>query len=130
MDDKKNEQIIVSDFDNDFWYELFDLQVMQIRAKIAEFDGIKIIIRTDEKKGHIPHLHAEYGEYEVSVKTNGELLRGKKFPHKKAKVLKKWVLSEEGQRKIIEKWNEYHKDGIASFTLALGVYEKLMPKKQ
>lgn len=42
MDDKKNEQIIVSDFDNDFWYELFDFQVMQIRAKIAEVDGIKI----------------------------------------------------------------------------------------
>lgn len=41
MKDKINEQTIVSDFDNDFWYELFDLQVIEIRAKIAEINEIK-----------------------------------------------------------------------------------------
>ena len=42
MKDKINEQTIVSDFDNDFWCELFDIQVIEIRAKIAEIKGIKI----------------------------------------------------------------------------------------
>ena len=130
MDDKRNEQIIVSDFDNDFWYEFFNLHVINIRAKIAKIYGIDIIIRTDEKAGHIPHLHAKYGEYGVSVKTNGEILIGK-FSHKKAKMLKKCILSEEGQRKIKENRNEYHKDGVASFILAPDLpYEMLIQKRQ
>ncbi len=45
--------------------------------------------------------------------------------------MKKWVLSEEGQRKIKEKWNEYHKDGVASFILAPdSPYEMLIQKRQ
>lgn len=76
--------------------------------------GIYITIRTDEKAGHIPHLHAKYNEYEVSVKTNGKILIGK-FPHKKAKLLKKCILSEEGQRKIKENRNELNQNGIIVF---------------
>lgn len=44
MDDKRNEQIIVSDFDDDFWCELFDLQVINIRECVGEFDGVKLFI--------------------------------------------------------------------------------------
>lgn len=129
MNDQSYEQIIVSDFDNDFWYEIFDLKVMQIRAKIVEFNEIKISIRTKEAKGHITHLHAKYADKEVSVSiSDGEILDGN-LPQKKIKLLKEWILSNEVLLK--EKWNEYHKDGVASFTLALdSQYETLMPKKQ
>ncbi len=131
MDDERNEQIIVSDFDNDFWHELFDLHVINTRDCIKELDGMKICIYNEVYGQHnLPHLHAKYCDYEVSVKTNGEILIGN-FPPKKAKMLKKWVLSEEGQRKITENRNEYHKDGVASFTLAPdSPYEMLIQKRQ
>ena len=75
MDDKKNEQIIVSDFDNDFWYELFDLQVMNIRQHIGELGG----------EHNSPHLHAKYDGYEVSVRiSNSEIFAGN-FLQKKQK---------------------------------------------
>lgn len=120
-------KLIVSDFDNDFWYELFDLQVINTRDCIGELDGIKICIYNEVYGQHnLPHLHAKYCDYEVSVRiSDGEMIIGN-FPPKKAKMLKKWILSEEGQRKIKEKWNELNQNGII---VSPGLLKGFMPKK-
>lgn len=40
---------------------------------------------------HVPHLHARYAEFEVSIDFEGNVLEGR-FPKNKLSVLQAWVL--------------------------------------
>ena len=97
------------------------------RDCIEELDGIKICIYNEVYGQHnLPHIYAKYCDYEVSVRIpDGEMIIGN-FHIKKAKMLKKWVLSDKGQRKIKEKWNELNQNGII---VSSGLSKGFMPKK-
>ena len=59
-----------------------------------------IIVRMQSERGgkhHKPHIHAIYGEYELIVATDGEILEGE-FPGK--------------QRKLLEAWMQIHEDEL------------------
>ncbi|MBQ9512714.1 MAG: DUF4160 domain-containing protein [Lachnospiraceae bacterium] len=52
-----------------------------------------IIVRMQSEKGgkhHKPHIHAIYGDYELVVATDGEVLEGE-FPAKQKKLLDAWI---------------------------------------
>ncbi|MBR0091239.1 MAG: DUF4160 domain-containing protein [Lachnospiraceae bacterium] len=52
-----------------------------------------IIVRMYKEKGgkhHLPHVHAEYGDDEVAVSLEGEVLEGK-LPPNKMKLLLAWI---------------------------------------
>lgn len=67
---------------------------------VSQFYGIVITMYFDENTKHnLPHLHAEYAEYDAVFNFSGEIISGK-FPVK--------------QRKMIEVWISIHKDELNS----------------
>ena len=60
-----------------------------------------IIVRLQSEKGgkhNQPHIHATYGDYEVVVSLNGEIIEGK-FPKKQEKMIVAWVEIHEDELK-------------------------------
>ena len=60
-----------------------------------------IIVRMQNEKGgkhNIPHIHAIYGDYEIVVTLDGEILEGN-FPKKQLKLLVAWIALHEDELK-------------------------------
>lgn len=58
-----------------------------------------IIVRMQSEKGgkhNKPHIHALYGDDEIVVATNGEVLEGK-LPNKQLKILLAWMAIHEDE---------------------------------
>lgn len=58
-----------------------------------------IIVRMQSEKGgkhNKPHIHALYGDDEIVVATNGEVLEGK-IPNKQLKILLAWMAIHEDE---------------------------------
>jgi hypothetical protein len=74
---------------------------------ISMFYGILILMYFyDDKKHHVPHIHAEYGKHHVSIAiADGSVLAGS-LPKQKLKLVQAWV--------------EIHKDDLmANWKLAV-----------
>ncbi|BED92752.1 MAG: DUF4160 domain-containing protein [Candidatus Paraimprobicoccus trichonymphae] len=56
---------------------------------LSMFYGIIISIFT-KNEHNPPHIHAEYGEYEMSVTFEGEILAGN-LPRKQRRLVKAWI---------------------------------------
>ena len=41
--------------------------IYEIRGQVGVQNGIKFIVRTMEQNHVVPHVHAEYGEYHISI---------------------------------------------------------------
>jgi hypothetical protein len=66
---------------------------------ISMFFGI--IVRMQSERGgkhNKPHIHALYGDYEVVVTIEGEVLEGE-FPNKQMKLLLAWITIHEDELK-------------------------------
>ena len=64
-----------------------------------------IIVRMQSEKGgkhSKPHIHALYGEEEIIVSLNGEVLEGK-FPNRQLKMLLAWMTIHEDE--LYAAWN-------------------------
>ena len=64
---------------------------------ISMFFGI--IVRMQSERGgkhNKPHIHALYGEYEIVVALDGEILEGN-FPGKQLKMLEGWMAIHEDE---------------------------------
>jgi hypothetical protein len=58
---------------------------------LSMFFGIIIrMYREINAKHHLPHIHAEYQEYEAVISLEGELLSGE-LPSKKMKLVLAWM---------------------------------------
>lgn len=58
-----------------------------------------IIVRMQSEKGgkhHKPHIHAIYGDYELVIAIDGEILDGD-FPTKQLKMLEGWMAIHEDE---------------------------------
>lgn len=78
-------------------------EILLIRAKVGKVNGIVFSVRSNEMNHTIPHIHAKYGEYEISVSIkNGEVLAGN-LPNKNQKIAVKWVL--ENKEKLLSDWS-------------------------
>lgn len=76
--------------------------IMEIRGIVGDWNSVKFEIRSKETPHNNPHVHASYGEYNVSIdiltlETTGNL------PSKKKKSAIKWV--EDNQDYLLNKWN-------------------------
>ena len=59
---------------------------------ISMFFGIRIYIYLEEGGQHnVPHVHAIYGEYEMAIDFNGNILAGS-LPRKQQAMVVAWVL--------------------------------------
>lgn len=66
---------------------------------ISMFYGILIkMYREQGGKHNIPHIHAEYGEFEAVYSLDGILIEGE-LPHKQQKLAEAWIVLHEDELK-------------------------------
>lgn len=79
-------------------------EICEIRARVGETNGIKFSVRTNEGNHVIPHVHAEYGEYQVSIAIETQEILAGNLPKKKHAEAKKWVLDH--KEELLNKWKD------------------------
>ncbi|MFO1421553.1 MAG: DUF4160 domain-containing protein [Candidatus Competibacteraceae bacterium] len=59
---------------------------------ISMFYGILILMYFyDNKKHNVPHIHAEYGEYEATIAIEDGAVLGGSLPPAKMKLVQAWI---------------------------------------
>ncbi|MDR0920048.1 MAG: DUF4160 domain-containing protein [Oscillospiraceae bacterium] len=76
---------------------------------ISNFYGILIYIYQEKNSNHKkPHIHALYGEYELTVDFEANILAGE-MPRKQKKLIEAWVLLHQDELKAT--WKAYTEFG-------------------
>lgn len=88
----------------DFLKETFFL--VEIRERVGKHEGIIFEIRTKEHNHNIPHLHASYGEYNISISILDNKVLSGNLPRKQEKYAVDWVIN--NKNKLINDWNRIH----------------------
>ena len=97
---KRNNKIRPS---GEIWRFLSDtFEIGFIKAKVGKKNAIVFHVRSKESNHSIPHVHAKFGKYEISIAIkDGRVLAGN-LPHKNQKIAQQWVL--DNQEKLINDW--------------------------
>jgi|BioPla2DNA2_1021312.scaffolds.fasta_scaffold06429_6 hypothetical protein len=76
---------------------------------ISQFYGISIYIyRQLRGQPHTPHVRAQYGEYELSILFDGNIIAGN-LPNKQRKLVEAWVALHEDELEAA--WKAYNENG-------------------
>ena len=81
-------------------------EIYEIRGRVGEQRGIIFEVRSREPSNHIPHLHASYGEHNISIALDSIRVLDGNLPPKQQKIALKWV--EENITSIQNEWNRMH----------------------
>ena len=88
----------------DFFCNTFEL--IQIRQRVGEEHEIIFEIRSKEGNHNVPHIHARYGKYKISIEImNQEVLAGE-LPPKRQKYAQNWVKI--NKENLLGKWKDIH----------------------
>lgn len=91
-------------------------QIMEIRERVAKVKGIKFEVRTREQNHPVPHVHAEYDSYSISIAIGtGEVLAGN-LPKSQQRIAVDWVKANESY--LTGKWNEIAISATSILTLS------------
>ena len=91
--------------------------IMEIRQRVGEYKGITFQVHSREQNHSIPHVHASYGEFEISIAIeDGKILCGN-LPAKRAKLAAEWVKS--NREKLLADWKDYALSATAIMTKSL-----------
>lgn len=104
---------IPKEFD-DFFYNTFHL--MEIRGCVGKENGITFEIRSKESNHNIPHLHASYGEYNISIALDNQEILAGNLPIKKQKFAQNWVRA--NKEKLLGKWNKIRISTYSTTTIS------------
>lgn len=101
----------------EFFVTVFE--IVRVRRLVIKVDEISFIVHSNEQNHHIPHIHAKYGKYEVSIAIeSGKVLAGN-LPPKNQKKAVKWVLN--NKKKLLSDWKDYALSA-SSITSASRIY--------
>ena len=89
-------------------------EIYEIRGCVGQVNGVEFIVHTKEKCHSTPHVHARYGECEVSIAIDtGEILDGN-LPKKNLKLALNWV--RENKDKLLNDWKDIAISATSSLT--------------
>ena len=88
----------------DFMYNLFE--IIEIRARVGNLKSITFEILTKEDGHNIPHVHAEYEKWRISISLLDYSVIAGNMPIKNQNIAIKWV--KENITMLQEKWSGYH----------------------
>lgn len=77
--------------------------ILEIRGTVGQVNGIKFLVHTNEKNHAVPHVHAEYGEYNVSISFEPVEIIAGNLPQKQRKTAITWV--ERNKKDLLGKWS-------------------------
>lgn len=91
--------------------------ICEIRRKVGEVNGVRFEVRSREQNHSIPHVHASYGEYSVSIAIDdGRFLSGN-LPKKHRKDACAWVLA--NRDKLLSEWSNFAVTATSTLTKSL-----------
>ena len=89
-------------------------EIYQIRARVGRQNGVAFEIRTNEQNHSLPHVHAAYGEYNISMDIeSGQILAGS-LPKKNQKAAVDWVLAHKD--KLLGDWKNIAISAVSTMT--------------
>lgn len=89
-------------------------ELIEIRGRVGTRNGIEFSVRSNERNHPIPHVHAKYGECEVSIAIEtGEILVGN-LPPKRTAIAQEWVSAHKND--LMTKWNGFTVSAISTMT--------------
>lgn len=89
-------------------------RIIEVRERVGTERGVVFEIRTKERNHCIPHVHASYGEYTVSINIEtGEIIRGN-LPKQQNKIASKWVIDYKAA--LLNKWGKITINAISYAT--------------
>lgn len=96
-----------------FLKEMF--QLIEVRAAVCKEYGIEYKINIKEQGHNRPHIHASYGEYNISITIDDtvEIIAGN-LPKTKNKYATKFV--KQHLNEFRTQWNKYHVNSILPMT--------------
>ena len=94
-----------------FLLDLFE--IYEVRGTIGNWKGIKFEIHSKETPHNNPHIHASYGEYNISVDILTLKVKGR-MPTKKQKYAIEWV--KQNKEYLLGKWKDIKIDSKLPFT--------------
>ena len=90
---------------------------MEIRGSVGNCNGVKFVIHSNESNHSIPHVHAEYGEYGISIAImDGTILAGN-LPQRNQRTAVDWVIKHRDE--LLGKWNTLSIHGISKLTKSM-----------
>lgn len=105
----------MSDYPEIYDFLSLVFMIIEIRASVGKENGIVFEVRTNEKNHTISHVHARYGEYNISIAIEtGEVLAGN-LPKQQSKLAQQWVAS--NQDKLKSDWLNIAISSISHMTM-------------
>lgn len=89
-------------------------EIYEIRGKVGRENGVVFEIRTNEQNHSIPHVHASYGEHNISIGIESGIVFAGNLPKKNQKAAINWVLSH--QEKLLNDWKNIAISAISNMT--------------
>lgn len=91
--------------------------IVEIRQRVGEHKSITFQVRSREHNHSIPHVHASYGEYSISIAIeDGRILSGN-LPAKREKLASEWVKS--NREKLLADWHNFALSATTIMTKSL-----------
>ena len=79
--------------------------ITEIRERLAIVHGVKFEVRSREQNHSIPHIHASYDNYEISIAIpDGSVLAGN-LPTKQQRIAVDWVRAHADE--LLGKWSSF-----------------------
>lgn len=98
------------------WFLEQTFELYEIRGMVGNENGISFIVHSNERNHCIPHVHARYGEYEVSIDIiTGNVLIGN-IPKKNQKIAVDWV--KKNRDKLLSDWKNIALSANTSMTMS------------
>ena len=91
--------------------------ICEIRGRVGSEKGVKFIVHSIEQNHVVPHVHAEYGEYQISIAIEDQRILAGNLPNKQQKIAQQWV--KEHREDLLSKWSTVAISAISSMTRSL-----------
>ena len=86
----------------------------EIRAQVGRERGIVFIVHTNEGNHAIPHVHAEYGEFNVSISLIDQAILAGNIPKKQSELAQNWVSAHKDE--LLTKWSNISLSAVSHLT--------------
>ena len=90
-------------------------EIYEIRGQVGHKDGIKFIVHTMEQNHAVPHIHAEYGEYQISIALEDQKILAGNLPKSKQQIAQRWVRDHKDE--LYSKWSNIAISAVSSMTM-------------
>lgn len=78
-------------------------EIFEVRGRLGSVKGILFFVHSNEANHSVPHIHAKYGEYEISIEIATSKVLCGNIPVKQQKTAISWVCK--NKEKLLNEWN-------------------------